>query len=364
MLCTNIMKLQVSNSPHIRDKATTASLMRDVVIALIPASVASGVLFGLRAVVLILVSVLSCAVFEYISRKVMKRENTVMDFSAVVTGVLLALNLPPTLPIYMVVIGALFAIVVVKQMFGGLGNNFVNPALAARIFLVISFPSQMTHWTVREGAFSFFNSLMGKDLVSSATPLALMRSAVSTTTVSSATPIQESASLPTLMSLFLGEKGGCIGEVCILALLIGAAYLFIRKVIVPWIPLAYIGSFSILVMLFGHTPIFEAVRYEPLSMDVWADALYEPAFMLLTGGLIIGAFFMATDYVTSPITTSGRLLFGLGCGILTFLIRYYGNMAEGVSFSIILMNILTPHIDRLTMIKPFGERRVKKNATA
>ena len=358
------MKLQVSNSPHIRDKATTASLMRDVVIALIPASVASGVLFGLRAVVLILVSVLSCAVFEYISRKVMKRENTVMDFSAVVTGVLLALNLPPTLPIYMVVIGALFAIVVVKQMFGGLGNNFVNPALAARIFLVISFPSQMTHWTVREGAFSFFNSLMGKDLVSSATPLALMRSAVSTTTVSSATPIQESASLPTLMSLFLGEKGGCIGEVCILALLIGAAYLFIRKVIVPWIPLAYIGSFSILVMLFGHTPIFEAVRYEPLSMDVWADALYEPAFMLLTGGLIIGAFFMATDYVTSPITTSGRLLFGLGCGILTFLIRYYGNMAEGVSFSIILMNILTPHIDRLTMIKPFGERRVKNSAKA
>jgi electron transport complex protein RnfD len=358
------MKLQVSNSPHIRDKATTASIMRDVVIALIPASVASGILFGLRAVLMILVSVLSCVVFEYISRKVMKRENTIFDFSAIVTGILLAMNLPPTLPIYMVVIGAIFAIVVVKQMFGGLGNNFVNPALTARIFLVIAFPKQMTFWTVREGAFSFFDSLTGNDMVSSATPLALMRSAVSASSVSSATPIQESASLPSLMSLFLGQKAGCIGEVCILALLIGAAYLFVRKIIVPWIPLAYIGSFTLLVMFFGHTPIFEAVRYDPLSPDVWASALYEPAFMLLTGGLILGAFFMATDYVTSPITTSGRLLFGLGCGILTFLIRYYGNMAEGVSFSIILMNILTPHIDRLTMSKPFGERSVKKNATA
>ncbi|MBN1776151.1 MAG: RnfABCDGE type electron transport complex subunit D [Clostridiales bacterium] len=360
------MKLQVSNSPHIRDKATTASIMRDVVIALIPACVASGIIFGLRAVVLILVSVLSCVVFEYLSRKVMKRENTVPDFSAVVTGVLLGLNLPPTLPIYMVVIGSLFAIVVVKQMFGGLGNNFVNPALAARIFLVISFPSQMTRWTVREGAFSFFDSLLGKDLISSATPLAIMRNAVADSAsgaTSSATTVAESGPLPSLLSLFLGEKGGCIGEVCILALLIGAAYLFIRKVIVPWIPLAYLGSFTILVLLFGHTPLFEAVRYDPLSLDVWADALYEPTFMLLTGGLIIGAFFMATDYVTSPITTSGRLLFGLGCGILTFLIRYYGNMAEGVSFSIILMNILTPHIDRLTMSKPFGERRAKKNAT-
>lgn len=362
------MKLQVSSSPHIRDRATTSSLMRDVIIALLPATIASGILFGLRAVVLVLVSVLSCIVFEYISRKVMKRENTLWDLSAVLTGMLLALNLPPTLPIYMVVLGAFFAIVITKQMFGGLGNNFVNPALAARIFLVISFPSQMTHWTVREGAFSFFDSFMGNDLVSSATPLALMRSAVTAETVStatamsSATPIQDSAELPSLLSLFLGEKGGCIGEVCILALLIGAAYLLIRKVIVPWIPIAYLGSFTILVLLFGHTPMYEAVRADPFSLDVWTDALYEPTFMLLTGGLVIGAFFMATDYVTSPITTAGKLVFGLGCGVLTFLIRYYGNMAEGVSFSIILMNILTPHIDRITLSKPFGERRSKKHA--
>jgi len=358
------MKLQVSNSPHIRDKATTASIMRDVVIALLPASVAAGFIFGVRSVVMIMVSVLSCVVFEFLSRKVMRRENTISDFSAVVTGILLALNLPPTLPIYMVVLGSIFAIVVVKQMFGGLGNNFVNPALAARIFLVIAFPKQMTFWTVRDGAFSFLNSILGKDMVSSATPLAQMRGAIATSAVSSATPIQETASLPSLMSMFLGQKAGCIGEVCIVALLIGAAYLLVRKVIVPWIPLAYLGSFTILVLFFGHSPLFEAVSYDPLSADVWTSALYEPAFMLLSGGLILGAFFMATDYVTSPITTSGRILFGLGCGILTFLIRYYGNMAEGVSFAIIIMNILTPNIDRLTMSKPFGERRVKKNATA
>lgn len=360
------MKLQVSNSPHIRDKVTTASLMRDVAIALLPAAVASGFLFGIRAVMMIIVSVACCVLFEYLSRRIMKRENTILDFSAIVTGILLALNLPPTLPYYMIVLGALFAIVVVKQMFGGLGNNFVNPALAARIFLVIAFPTQMTHWTVREGAFSFFDSFLGKDLVSSATPLAMMRNTVADAAsgaTSSATIAAESSSLPSLLSLFLGQKGGCIGEVCILALLIGAAYLFVRKVIVPWIPLAYLGSFTILVLFFGHTPLLEAVRYRPLSLEAWQNAMYEPLFMLLTGGLIIGAFFMATDYVTSPVTRSGRIIFGIGCGIMTFLIRYYGNMAEGVSFSIILMNILTPHIDRMTLSKPFGERRAKKHAS-
>lgn len=361
------MNLQVSSSPHIRSKATTQSIMRDVIIALLPVTVASGFIFGLRAVLVVLTSVCSCVLFEYLARKVMKRENTVADLSAVVTGLLLGLSLPPTIPFYMVVIGALFAIVVVKQMFGGIGNNFVNPALSARIFLVISFPSQMTTWTVREGAFSFLDSVLGKDLVSSATPLLLMRNSLSdaaSSATSSATILSESTGLPSLLSLFLGDKAGCIGETCIVALLLGAIYLFIRKVIVPWIPLAYLGSFTLLVLLFGHTPLFEAVRNNPLSLDVWKEAMYEPAFMLLTGGLVIGAFFMATDYVTSPVTTSGRVIFGVGCGVLTFLIRYYGNMAEGVSFAIILMNILTPHIDRLTMIKPFGQRRAKKNAMA
>jgi electron transport complex protein RnfD len=246
-------------------------------------------------------------------------------------------------------------------MFGGIGNNFVNPALAARIFLVIAFPKQMTLWSVREGAFSFFSSLKGADLVSTATPLAMLRDVTADTAVSSATPLAESSSLPSLLSLFLGDKGGCIGEVCILALLIGAVYLLIRKVIVPWIPLAYIGSFTLLVMLFGHTPLIEAVRYDPLSLSVWGDAMYEPLFMLLSGGLIIGAFFMATDYVTSPMTRSGRIIFGIGCGVMTFLIRYYGNMAEGVSFSILFMNILSPHIDRLTMRKPFGKGAKHEN---
>ena len=286
----------------------------------------------------------------------MKRENTLLDLSAMVTGVLLALNLPPTLPVYMVVIGAFFAIVVVKQMFGGLGNNFVNPALASRIFLVISFPKAMTLWSVREGAFSFFSSLKGADLISSATPLAMLRNA-SVEAVSSATQYQNDSAIPTLLDLFLGDKAGCIGEVSILALLIGAAYLLARKVIAPWIPLAYLGSFTLMVMLFGHTSFFETIMEDPFALYTWENAIYEPTYMLLSGGLILGAFFMATDYVTSPITRRGKIIFGIGCGLLTFLIRYYGNIAEGVSFSIILMNILSPNIDRLTMRKPFGGRK-------
>lgn len=350
------MKLEVSNSPHIRDRATTASIMRDVLLALCPAVIASGIIFGLRAVLMILVSVLSCMIFEYLARKIMKRENTLFDLSAVVTGVLLAFNLPPTLPVYMVVIGAFFAIVIVKQMFGGIGNNFVNPALTSRIFLVIAFPKAMTLWSAREGAFSFLKSLSGADLVSSATPLAALRNA-SADLVSSATPLQDNYTLPSLLKLFLGDKAGSIGEVCILALLIGAAYLLARKVIAPWIPLAYLGSFTLMVMLFGNTSFFETIIEAPLSVSAWETALFEPTYMLLSGGLILGAFFMATDYVTSPITRRGKIIFGIGCGLLTFLIRYYGNIAEGVSFSIILMNILAPNIDRLTMRKPFGGRK-------
>ena len=324
------MSLQVSSSPHIRDGVTTKSLMRDVIIAMVPAIVASGIFFGLRAVLIILVSVLSCVFFEYISRRIMKRDNTISDLTAIVTGVLLAFNLPPTIPFYMVVIGAFFAIVVVKQMFGGLGNNFVNPALTARIILAIAFPNAMTNWSVARGVFNFVNSLSGVDLVSSATPLAILKSQ----------SIQGAAALPSYLSLFLGDKAGCIGEVSILALLIGVVYMLSRKVITLWIPLTYIGTVMLVTGLVGKDPIFE----------------------LLSGGLFLGAFFMATDYVTSPMTRNGRILFGLGCGLITAVIRLYGNMAEGVSFSILLMNILTPHLDKLTAPKPFGE--VKKHGKA
>ena len=334
------MKLQVSHSPHVRDKATTQSIMLDVIIALLPATFAGWYYFGLRAVLVTMVSVASCILFEYISRRVMKRNNTISDLSAVVTGLLLAMNLPVSIPIYMVVIGAAFAIVVVKQMFGGIGNNFVNPAIAARIFMVIAFPKAMTSWVVRVGEWYSFKSV---DAVSSATPLTQLKA----------------PDAPSLWSLFIGDKAGCIGEVCILALLIGAVYLMVRHVIRPWIPMAYIGTFFLLVFFFGHTNVFN-FSGDLLTSQGWADLFHESLYMLLSGGLILGAFFMATDYVTSPLTTKGKLLFGMGCGILTFLIRYYGNMSEGVSFSIILMNILTPHIDDWTMGKPFGE--VKENA--
>jgi len=324
------MNLQVSSSPHIRDSVSTKSLMRDVIIAMVPAIAASGIIFGLRAVIMILISVLSCLVFEYVSRRIMKRDNTISDLTAVVTGILLAFNLPPTLPFYMVIIGAFFAIVVVKQMFGGLGNNFVNPALTARIILAIAFPNAMTSWAISSGPFHFLHSLQGVDLVSSATPLAILKSQGAAGAVG----------LPSYLSLFLGDKAGCLGEVSILALAIGAVYLISRKVITLWIPVSFIGTVLLLTALGGKDPLYE----------------------LLAGGLFLGAFFMATDYVTSPVTRKGRIIFGIGCGLITALIRLYGNMAEGVSFSILLMNILTPHLDKFTAPKPFGE--VKKHEKA
>ena len=304
--------------------------MRDVIIATVPAIIASGIVFGLRSVIMILISVLSCLVFEYVSRRIMKRDNTISDLTAVVTGILLTFNLPPTLPYYMVIIGAFFAIVVVKQMFGGLGNNFVNPALTARIILAIAFPNAMTSWAVSTGPFHLLNSLQGVDLVSSATPLAILKSQGAA----------GAADLPSYLSLFLGDKAGCIGEVSILALAIGAVYLISRKVITLWIPVSFIGTVLLLTGLGGKDPVYE----------------------LLAGGLFLGAFFMATDYVTSPVTRKGRIIFGIGCGLITALIRLFGNMAEGVSFSILLMNILTPHLDKFTAPKPFGE--VKKHEKA
>lgn len=303
----------VSSSPHIRNSATTSGIMRDVIIALLPAAAAGIYFFGLRALLVILVTILSSVVSEYIARRVMKRDNTLMDFSAVVTGLLLALNLPSTIPLWIAAVGGAFAIVVVKQLFGGLGQNFMNPALAARVFLLIAYTGHMTNW-VKPGV----------DAVSTATPLEILKTGA--------------ADLPSYAQLFFGNIGGCIGETSAAALLLGGLYLLFRRVISPEIPLTYIGTVAAFTWIFGGDTLFTG------------DALYH----ILSGGLILGAFFMATDYSTSPMTIKGRAIMGLGCGLLTSLIRLYASYPEGVSFAIILMNIAVPLIDRYTVPKSFG----------
>lgn len=310
--------LTVSSSPHLSSGATTKRIMLDVIIALVPASIASVVFFGYKSLMLIAVCVLSCIVLEYICRKVMKRKNTIGDLSAVVTGLLLALNLPSGLNPLMAVFGCAVAIVVVKQMFGGIGNNFVNPAITARIVLLVSFPVAMTTWEKP------FEWLKTADSVTGATPLELSAQGQQTS----------------YLDLLLGNTGGCLGETCVVALVLGGIYLVIRKVISPVIPLTFIGTVFVLTFLLGQDPIFH----------------------ILSGGVMLGAIFMATDYTTSPMSRWGKVIFGIGCGVITVLIRLYANLPEGVSFSIILMNILVPHIENLTRPRPFGKE--KKNEKA
>ncbi|MBQ8860950.1 MAG: RnfABCDGE type electron transport complex subunit D [Ruminococcus sp.] len=304
-------KMYVSSSPHFRSNNSTRKIMLDVIIALIPASVVSVVFFGYRALMLIGVCIASCVLCEYISRKVMKRDTTIGDFSAVVTGLLLALNLPVAVNPLIAVFGSIVAIVVVKQMFGGIGMNFVNPALAARIVLLVSFPNAMMTWT---DAFS-----KDVDAVASATPLVAESGAYS------------------YVDLLLGAHGGSLGETCAIALILGGIYLNIRKVISPIIPCVYIASAGIMALIVGQ------------------DALYQ----ILSGGLLLGAIFMATDYTTCPITKWGKVIYAVGCGVLTILLRTYSNMPEGVSFSIILMNILVPLIENITTPKAFGKVKAK-----
>ena len=323
-------KLTVSASPHMRSKETTTGIMLDVILALIPALVMCVVYFGLRALVLTAVCVVSCVAFEYISRIVMKRNNTIGDLSAVVTGLILAFNLPATLPLWMAVIGSLIAIVVVKQMFGGIGQNFVNPAMTARIILMTSFPTAMAKWVVP------FTDTWSADAVTSATPMA---------TLATLKPLDVSAAadaLPSLTDMLIGKHGGSMGEVCSIALIIGGLYLIARKVISPIIPFTFIGTVAVF-MLFAGKGHIDFVAYE-----------------LLGGGLMLGAFFMATDYSTSPINKKGKIIFGIGCGLITSVIRIFGSLPEGVSFSIILMNILVPHIENMTTPKPFGAVKEKK----
>ena len=324
--------LTASASPHVRTRDTTRGIMLDVLIALLPALIASVVLFGFRALAVTAVSVGCCVLFEFLSRKAMRRPNTIGDLSAAVTGVILAFNLPASIPFWMVVFGALISIVVVKQMFGGIGQNFVNPALLARIVLMVSFPKAMlASWPT---PFAWKDASTG-DAITSATPLAILKSGDGT--------------LPSLFNMCFA-KAGCLGAVCAAALVLGGLYLMIRRVISPVIPLCFIGTVGVCMLLYGFTK----------GENAWTFALYE----LVSGGLLLGAFFMATDYATSPISIKGKIIFAIGCGLITSLIRLFGNMNEGVSFSIVLMNILVPHIDRLTVPKPFGMEKVKKEKKA
>ena len=323
-------KLLVSASPHIHSPETTTGVMGDVLISLLPALVMAVVWFGSRALVLTAVCIGAAVLAEWLSRRVMKRTNTLGDLSAVVTGLILALNLPASLPLWMAAIGSVVAIAVVKQMFGGIGQNFVNPAMTARIILMVSFPTAMARWTAP------LVSAWSADAVTTATPMA---------SLAASSGGNLSADLPSLWQMLIGYHGGSMGEVCSLALLVGGVYLILRRVISPIIPAAYIGTVAVWMLLAGHGDL-RFVAYE-----------------LLGGGLLLGAFFMATDYATSPITAKGKWIFGIGCGIITSVIRLYGSLPEGVSFSIILMNILVPHIERLTLPRAFGAEKNKKEAT-
>ena len=307
--------LNVSSSPHVRDNSSTRRIMLDVCIALLPACVFGVVNFGMRALAVLAVSVITCVVSEYLFEYFMHRPITVGDLSAVVTGLLLGMNMPHTIPLWIVMLGSVFAIIVVKQLFGGLGQNFMNPALAARCFLLISFAGRMTSFTY--------------DGVTGATPLALLKSGESVI----------------VLSMFLGTTAGVIGETSTVAILVGALYLIIRKVITPLIPMVYLAVFSVFILLFGGHGF---------------DMTYLAA-ELCGGGLMLGAFFMATDYVTSPVNTVGRIIYGIILGILTGLFRIFGNSAEGVSYAIIFSNILVPLIEKLTVPRAFGVVSEKKS---
>lgn len=326
-------RLTVSASPHVRSPETTTGIMLDVILALLPALVMSVVNFGTRALALTGVTVGTAMLAEYLSRKIMKRNNTLGDLSAVVTGLILAFNLPVTLPLWMAAIGSIIAIVIVKQMFGGIGQNFVNPAITARIILMVSFPTAMAKWIAPA------QSAWAPDAVTAATPMAVLANV-------KGGDISAVEGLPSLTKMLIGAHGGSMGEVCAVALLAGALYLLLRRVISPIIPFSFIGTVAVIMLIAGKGN-FTFLAYE-----------------LLGGGLILGAFFMATDYTTSPLNAKGRLIFGIGCGLITAVIRLFGSLPEGVSFSIILMNILVPHIERLTTAKPFGYEKEPKEKEA
>ncbi len=310
---------KISSSPHVRSEDTTADIMLDVLIGLVPATIMGIYNFGVSAFLLVVICIASCVLSEWAFEFFTKRKLTIGDFSAVVTGLLLALNLPPTLPWWMAVLGSVFAIIVVKQLFGGIGQNFMNPALGARCFLLLSFTQAMTNFTY--------------DAVTTATPLALLKAGEQVD----------------LFRMFMGSTAGTIGETSAAALLIGGVYLLVKRVIDFRIPLSYIGMFSICILIYS------------LASGRGFDLTYLAAH-LTGGGLMLGAIFMATDYVTSPITPKGRWLYGAFIGVLTFVLRSPWNAStatEGVSYSIIIANLLVPVIERFTMPKSFGKGAVK-----
>lgn len=319
-------RLIVSPSPHDDNYVKTSDIMLRVCISLLPSLIASCIIFGLRALLVTAVCVITSIVTEYLCRRLMKRDNTISDLSAVVTGVILAFNLPVTIPLYIAAIGSFIAIAVVKQLFGGLGQNFANPAVTARIVLMISFPTAMTNWVV---PFFWKNSA---DAITGATPLALKN-------MTAEQLADTQSTLPSYLDLFLGNIGGCLGETCALALLIGGLYLIASRIINPAAPLAFIGSLALFSFIAGGDPLYE----------------------ILSGGVFLGAFFMATDYATTPISTKGKIIFGIGCGLITFVIRCYCSFPEGVSFAILLMNILTPYIEQHTRNKVFGAKKEVNN---
>ena len=302
--------LNVNSSPHIKHPDTTSSIMLDVIIALLPACVFGCILFGWSAAAVVLTCVASAVLCEFLWNKILKTQTTIGDLSAVVTGLLLGMNLPSKTPLWIAAIGSVVAIIVVKQMFGGLGHNFANPAITARIVLLVSFPSVMSNY-----------QLSIVDATTSATPLTYLTSA--------AEKVPETINLK---NMFFGLEAGCIGETSAFLLLIGGLYLVLRRVISPVIPVTYIGTVALLSLVFGDN----------VSIAVFG------------GSLMLGAIFMATDYTTSPTTPLGKLIFGIGCGVITFVIRKFAALPEGVSYAILIMNILVPYINRVTVRKPFG----------
>lgn len=325
--------LKISTAPHMQTRQDTRSIMRDVIIALMPAALAAILFFGINALAVILTSVAACVACEYLANRYwFKQGNTVTDYSAIVTGLLLAYNLPSSMPLWMILIGAFVAIVVGKLCYGGLGKNIFNPALVGRVFLFISFPMQMTMWPKPE-----FLNLFATDVQTGATTLGIIKH------LDANTPLDYLKShLPTYWQMLVGDIGGCLGEVSALALLLGLAYLLWRRVITWHIPVYYIGTVLV------------------VTAVLWlatGDMRFNPLIHLLSGGLILGAAFMATDYATSPMTSQGQIIFAIGCGLLTVIIRLCSAYPEGVSFAILIMNSLVPLIDKYVQPRYYGQRR-------